>query len=305
MTRPIARPIAQRTGGRNPAAGAGSRQISTGEDRAPARSNYITGSRLQRMAADMTAVDWELLAFVASCRLVSGRQLSVRFWLADRDRDPARARAARRALKRLSAWRVLDQLPGRARGGLRGGSGTLIYRVGVAGARLLAIRGLHQKRLDAPGERYVAHTLACTEMVVRLHAADARGELEVIAVQHEPRSWRYFLGPMAARLVVRPDLFLRIGAGPLEDRWFVEIDLGTEHKSTIAAKAAGYLAHFRSGAEQHEHSVYPRVLWTTPDTVRTQQLRKVFGRQTAQLQSLFSVCRFDEAIDFLAREARS
>ena len=110
---------------------------------------------------------------------------------------------------------------------------------------------------------------------------------------------------MGVRRLLRPDLFLRVGAGALEDRWFMEIDLGTEHRNTIAAKAERYLAHFRSGTEQHEHSVYPRVLWTAPDEPRAQQLSEALEHQPNELQSLFYICLFDDATAFLASEANS
>jgi Replication-relaxation len=246
-----------------------------------------------------------LLGFVADCRLATGKQLTLRFWLAERDQDPARSRAARRTLKRLRDWRVLGTLPGRARGGVRGGSATLIYHVGGAGTKLLALRRAHQRRLGTPGERFIGHTLAATELAVRLHAAHTRGELELLGIQHEPQSWRFFTGAMGARRLIRPDLFVRIGAGRHEDRWFVEIDQGTEHPGTIASKSDRYLAHLRSGSEQYEHSVYPRVLWTVPDQHRARQLGAMLDRQPDELQALFSICVADEAVAFLAAEARS
>jgi hypothetical protein len=126
----------------------------------------------------MTDTDWLLLNFVSNCRLASGHQLIHRFWLTS-ERDDARARAGRRALKRLRDWRVLDALPRRV-GGERAGSSGMVYTVGVAGAKLLVRRGQPAHRLEAPGALYVAHTLACTQLVVDLHVAATGGELELI-----------------------------------------------------------------------------------------------------------------------------
>ena len=61
----------------------------------------------------------------------------------------------------------------------------------------------------------------------------------------------------------------------------LEGDKGHDGKPDCDRQLTGACLLYTS--EQHEHSVYPRVLWTTPDTVRTQQLRKVFGRQTCLL----------------------
>jgi len=305
MTRPVARPIAQRASAHHPPALACSRRISTRQDSASASSIYITHDRLHHIAADLTELDWTILGFVSAGRLATGKQLVARFWTNDPARHPAEARAGRRTLKRLSDWRVLDPLPGRARGGMRGGSASLIYRVGVAGVKLLEQRGLRQRRLGAPSQRLVAHTLACTQIAVDLYAADVRGELDLIDVQQEPACHRAFLGPWGARLWVRPDLFVRVGVGALEDRWFVECDLASEHAGTLAAKAKRYLSHYRSGSEQSQFGVYPRVLFAVPDARRTSQIESVLRRLPGDARRMFSVCRLDQVAARLGEEASS
>lgn len=305
MTRHVARPIAQCGIGRNPATGGGSRVISTGKDCALAPSVYITAGRLDRITRELSEQDWSLLLFLADCRLATSRQLVRRFWTDDPKVEPARARAGLRALKRLADWRVIDPLPDRARGGVRGGSATLVYAVGVAGRKLLARRGLRLRRLEAPGERFRNHVLACTEAVVDLHAAAARGELDLIEVQQEPACHRAFLGAWGARLWVRPDLFVRVGVGALEDRWFIEVDLATEHAGTLTAKAGRYLSHYRSGSEQSEYGVYPRVLWAVPDTRRAGQLTQVLRRLPGEAAGMFTVCIAGEVVARLAVEAGS
>jgi hypothetical protein len=303
VTRPIARRIAQRPDGRDASPQAASAGISTRKDSAPAPSIYITASRLDRIAAELTERDWSLLNFVATSRLASSRQLTRRFWTDDPANHPARVRAGSRALKRLAGWRVLDPLPGRARGGVRGGSSTIVYSVGVAGVKLLAQHGLEQRRLGTPGERHVAHTLACTGVVVDLYAANAHGDLDLIEVQQEPHSHRTFLGAWGARETVKPDLFARIGVGALEDRWFIEVDLGSEHAGTLLAKAKRYVSYYRSGSEQAEHGVFPRVLWAVPDARRASQIGAVLRRLPSEAQKMFAVCLLDEVAPWLAEEA--
>jgi hypothetical protein len=245
--------------------------------------------------------DRQVLNFLSETRLASGKQLVRQFWLSG-DRDSAAARSGRRALKRLADWRVIDPLPIRTIGGLHGGSDTLIYGVGVAGVKLLARRGLAQKRLGTPGERYVRHTLASTELVVALHEADRDGVLELIETQSEPACWRGFIGMGASRIVLKADLFVRVGAGQIsEDRWLIEVDLATEAGTTIRTKAERHLAFYRSGSE----AVHPRVLWAAPDTRRAGQLTEVLRRLLAPAEELFSVCLLDEVPGFLAAEARS
>jgi hypothetical protein len=305
VRRPPGLPVALSQEPESRCMGAASRRISPPNDSASLRPNYVTADRLFRIAAEMSELDWTLLSFTSAVRLASGKQLARRLWGAAREGDSAEARAARRALARLARHRVLDPLPRRI-GGKRAGSAAIVFRVGVAGVKLLAQRGFQPRRLDAPGALYVAHTLACTELVVELHEADQAGELECIEVQSEPSCWRGFLGPGAARLVLKPDLFVRIGAGSAsEDRWMVEIDLATEASGTLRTKAARYLAHYRSGSEQAEHGVYPRVLWAVPNEHRVGQVTDALRHLPDEATRLFTVRRLDEATSFLAGEARS
>jgi hypothetical protein len=301
MRRPVARPIASRSLAEKSCTGGGLGATSAANDSVLGRHLRISATRLETISSRLGEDDRVVLNFVSQCRLASGTQLVRRFWLTA-NRDTAAARAGRRTLKRLADWRVLDPLPIRSVGGLHGGSDTLIYGVGVAGVKLLSRRGLVQKRLGAPGARYVKHTLACTELVVALHEADRDGVLELIEIQSEPACWRGFLGAMGARLVLKPDLFVRVGAGSVsEDRWLIEVDLATEATGTIGAKAKRYLAHYRAGSEQ----VHPRVLWIVPDERRAEQIVGALERLPATSRRMFSVCRFEQTIDFLATEASS
>jgi hypothetical protein len=308
MTRPVAQPIAQIVGAKIPRSGPSIPQIRTPEDSAVARPSRISAARLERIAADLGELDANVLSFTAAVRLATGTQLVRRFWLKDGGNPDRQARNGRRALKRLSDWRVLDPLPGRSRGGTRGGSDTLIYSVGAAGARLLARRGNARRRLGTPGDRHVSHTLAITELLVRLHEATCAGDLELIeAPQTEPECWRSFLGAMGARLTLKPDLFILVAApgSDFENRWAMEIDMATESPATIRAKALRYLEHCRSGREQQEHGVYPRVLWVVPDARRAEQITGVLARLPAPAERLFSVCQFHDSIALLTVEARS
>jgi Replication-relaxation len=301
VTRPVASPITSSAPAVNTRPGLASLEISPPKQSLPSRSNYITPERLYRTLQRMTETDWLVLSFTSDCRLASGNQLIRRYWQTP-ERNDARARAGRRALKRLSDWRVLDALPRRV-GGERAGSSGMVYTVGVAGAKLLARRGQQANRLEAPGASYVVHTLACTELVVRLDEATRTDTLECIDVQTEPACWRRFLGGMGARLTLKPDLYIRIAApgSTYEDRWFVEVDLATEASGTILAKTKRYLAHHRAGAEQ----VHPRVLWTVPHQRRAEQIEGVLDRLPAKARRMFSVCQFEDAVGFLAAETRS
>jgi hypothetical protein len=78
-----------------------------------------------------------------------------------------------RVLKRLVDWHILLPLPRRVGGSLRG-SARLAYALDTAGERLLRLRrNLRRdeeriRRPGTPGERFVQHTLAVTELFVQL-----------------------------------------------------------------------------------------------------------------------------------------
>jgi hypothetical protein len=255
------------------------------------------------MSRELTERHWAVLGFVHESRFATGGQLIRIFWQTS-EPTSAPARAGRRLLKRLVDRRLLETLPRRI-GGMRTGSDGMIYRVGLAGTRLMAARGTHGPRVESPGSLHLAHILATTELVVRLREASHTGHLEVIEVQQEPICWRGYIGSGASRRVLKPDVFVRVGAGALEDRWMIEVDLASESGRTIARKAERYLEHYRGGAEQREHGVYPRVLWTVPDERRAQQLEDVLDRQPEEARRLFTVCRSDAVVGFLAAEART
>jgi Replication-relaxation len=301
---PIAGPLASSSEARKAAASAGVSEIRTPKLSSSLDSlPRISSTRLDLIASLLTPTDHAVLELVSRTRLCSGAQLERLFW---HEGSPAsRARQARRVLSQLVGWRVLDRLP-RQVGGRRAGSRGFVYCLGPSGARLLAREsGRRPRRLDAPGERYVSHILAASEQVVRLHEASRAGTLELIEVQSEPACWREFVGPFGARRILKPDLFVRVGAGAYEYRWAIEIDMATEARGTLHAKCWRYVEHYRSGSEQRSHGTYPRVLWASTTEQRAGQLREMIARLPGAAARLFTVCRQDELVALLAKEAHA
>jgi len=157
--------------------------------------------------------------------------------------------------------------------------------------------------MEVPGDRYVAHTLAITEVLVQLHEAHHIGLLDVLERQTEPTCWRTYIGPMGARQILKPDLFLRVGVGALEDRHFIEIDMATESSGTLLTKARRYLAHYRTGEEQRRHGVYPRVIWAASDGGRVEQILDVLDRLPRIAKDLFLVWTQEDLLAQLVLEA--
>lgn len=303
MSRNITRNLASSAVLANAQPDGATRPIRDAEDSLSSRSSRISSRQLDELAGRLTDYDQAVVLLLSELRLATGFQIARRLWSAKVPSD-AGAWAARRALWRLEDWRVIDRLPRRV-GGVRGGSSALVFGLGPAGTRLLSRLGYEGKRLGAPGDRHVRHTLATGELAVRLHEATLAGDLDLIQLQTEPQCWRGFLGAMGGRSILKPDLFVRIAAGAYEDRWFVEVDLATEARGTITGKLRRYLEHFRSGTEQRDHGVYPRVLWTAPNPRRGEQLEDALACLPAATQRLFVVWPYDEVVGRLAAGAQA
>jgi hypothetical protein len=119
-----------------------------------------------------------------------------------------------------------------------------------------------------PSSFFAEHTLAVTDAFVRLIEAERSHHLDLLTAEAEPECWRPFSSNTGGPLVLKPDLFVALGVGDYEHRWFVEVDRGTEHGPAIRRKAETYLAYLGSGIEQGRHDVFPRVIWSAPDERR-------------------------------------
>lgn len=216
--------------------------------------------------------------------------------------DASRARVVRAQLQRLTDLGLLARLQRRI-GGFRAGSAGFVYYLGPAGQRLTAYwhgKGLIRGRYrPEPGSRYVRHRLAVSQLYLDALAASDRGELELLAFDSEPDCWRGYHDAFAGRHLLKPDAFVRIGLGAYEDRWFVEVDLGTESRSVIARKLRAYLAYYRTGEEQARHGVFPRVLLLTSSETRKQALVDVCAQLPAEDWELFAVQTLDRFVPFV------
>ena len=174
--------------------------------------------------------------------------------------------------------------------GRRAGSSGYVYALDVAGQRLAGLMtGGQVRRPWRLGRPFLAHSLAVTDVYVRLVLAERAGSLGLARFDGEPASWRRFFGPGGGRVVLKPDAHAVVLAGGYEDHWFLELDLGTEHTPTLARKCNIYRSYRRSGTEQAKHGVFPRVLWLVPDERRADVLRSVIRRQPQDAAEMFDV----------------
>lgn len=253
----------------------------------------VSARRLAELRDELSGRDLAILRQVAELRFMTSRHIeAIHFKDSDHSSDLAAARAARRTLERLSSERLLIRLARRI-GGIRAGSASFVYAIGPVGERLLELPG-PRHRFREPSATFLRHTLAISQLVADLTTASQRGELDLLGLQTEPRCWRTTISVGGGRSVLRPDLYAAVGKDDFEYRWFVEVDLGSEHLPTLLRKCAAYEAYYRSGAEQAAHGVFPRVLWLMHRPERVQRLRAaVDERLTAEL---FVIATIDRAI---------
>ncbi|MGA8726015.1 MAG: replication-relaxation family protein [Acidimicrobiales bacterium] len=257
------------------------------------------GLRLLRM--QLSTRDLAIVGQVAEFRLMSTRQLEVLYFTdSEHDSALAAARACRRVLERLVRERLLVRLERRI-GGVRAGSASFVYALGPVGQRVLELDG-PRKRFKEPSAHFTDHTLAVSQMVVDLTVAGREGRLELLEAIPEPGCWRRYAGA-EGHVVLRPDLVVALGAAAYEYRWFVEVDLGTEHVPTLLAKCRVYDDYYRTGTEQRSQGVFPRVCWIMPTPQRVQELEHKLKASGRFLPAMFAVTTTDAALTTLIGRA--
>lgn len=257
-----------------------------------------TGHR--QLAILKTAVserDLAIVRQVADLRLMSTAQIqTIHFSLHHHASERTAARTCQRVLRRLVTRRLLILL-GRRIGGLYGGSSAAVYALGPVGQRLIELDG-PRRRLRQPSLAFVEHTLAIGQLVVALTISANQGLCEVLSLEPEPRCWRSFTG-IGARQSLRPDLFVSLGVGDYEHRWFIEVDRGQEHLPTLLAKCRLYDHYYRSGQEQAVHGISPRTCWVMPNSLQADRLERAIGGARELTERLFTVTVTETAVTTL------
>lgn len=259
----------------------------------------LGGRGLDLLRDDLSGRDQAIVRQVADLKLMSARQIeAIHFTLDEHASAVTAARSARRVLERLVRDRLLVRLERRV-GGIRAGSASFIYAIGPVGQRLIGDQQM-RVRFREPSATFALHTLAITQLVVDLTVESRTGRIDLIGLQPEPVCWRSSVGPMAVATVLRPDLFVAVGVGEYEHRWFIEIDLGTEHLPTLLKKCAAYQAYYATGSEQNLHGVFPRVLWVMSNSTRALRLSEAIEDDPHLTVGLFIVATTEVAVAVIA-----
>jgi hypothetical protein len=259
-------------------------------------SEYVTRARLRELEPRLSPRDVAVVKRVSDLRFVSGAQLA-RLHFAEAADQAAGLRACRRALLRLVTLDLLARLP-RTVGGVRAGSAGFVYHPGATGQRLAMERGWQperrRRRSLIPGQLFLGHALQVAELHTLLVESDRSRRIELLELASEPACWRPYAGIGGQRETLKPDSYARLGLGPYEDSYFVEIDRGTEGSQTIERKLSQYVAYHQAGHEQHERGVFPTVLWLTPSEERSDHLRECVERLPGAARPLFEVSEFED-----------
>ena len=262
----------------------------------------LTEARVAELAARLTPTEQAVIDTLDRVRLASSPQLE-RLHFTGEGSARTRARRARRTLARLVELRVLARLE-RCVGGVRAGSAGYIYALDVAGQRLASAcgpaGGARIRRPWTPGAPIVAHTLAVTELYVRLREAERVGGPELLAFDAEPVCWRVFTGIGGGRVTLKPDAFVRLAAGELEHFAFVEVDRATQSAPALGRKLKLYRRYFATAREQERFGVFPQVVLLVPSEARKRVAVEVCAAQPPDSWPLWRVARYDDALTVLA-----
>ncbi|MGD0272922.1 MAG: replication-relaxation family protein [Gaiellaceae bacterium] len=258
-------------------------------------------SGIVRLADRLPSIERRILETAERLRLLRADQVR-RLFFSEIESETGGARLCRRALAHLVEEGLLRRLERRV-GGTRAGSSGHLYATTAAGARLLAYwngagvasnRGAHE-----PGAAFASHTLAIADLYVSLVEASRSSALELLGFETEPACWRAYTTALGARATLKPDALVRLAHGDYEYVSFVEIDCGTEGRGALLRKAHAFLSYFRTGREQAETGVFPRVVWIASQATRAKFLTAIFAGLPAEAQQLFVVGSTEEATALL------
>lgn len=251
---------------------------------APGSAQRVTKQRLAQIANQATDRDMAVLRLVAAHRFLTTRQLQQLAFTGHASQASA-ARTTRRVLARLERWGLLRSL-GRQVGGVHAGSSAAIWQLAPAGARLTKADGVTY-RVSEPSLRFLQHCLATGDVHVLLKRHEQIETVESVDVQVESEAWQRYTGLGGEACWLQPDLATTITTTDYIDRWFIEVDLGTESLPTLLKKCAQYEAYRQSGIQQTKLGSFPLVLWLFTDPTRIVKLHRAVNRTASLTPELF------------------
>lgn len=236
----------------------------------------------------LSSRDRAVLEAVQKYRLMTSDQIA-RMFFPDCANKVSQGRQQQLLMKRLKEYGLVNSLE-RQIGGYGGGSAVSVWHITEAGHRLLTLNNTdhyRRKRFAEPTPARMAHTLAVTECAIQLmDICRYSVDLSLYSIDPEPTCWRRFNdGDGVSDL--KPDMFLILNSQKFEDRWFIEVDRGSEHAPQVIGKCNAYLRYYYCGVEQAETSFFPFVMWIVKDAARRDYLKECVKKELEAQQQIF------------------
>jgi hypothetical protein len=262
----------------------------------------MTSSRLTtaQLARELTAQYTTVLPHLSRTRLLTGAHLDR--LLARPDTTPeTTARNRRRIMTRLHDLGLVTTLE-RKIGGVRAGSTGHVYTLTPTGHRVLATLHnqpcpAHIKKTTTPGALFLAHTLAISDIYVRLIEASHTHNVTLSSFVTEPQCWQ----PTGQGDYLKPDAYCVLSTTTHQDCWWLEIDQATESLPRIRTKSRAYLDYLTHNGLGPDN-VPPRVLFTTPDVTRKNAIQEAITKLSTHDNDLIRVTTHADAPNFLITE---
>ncbi|MDY6810490.1 MAG: replication-relaxation family protein [Actinomycetota bacterium] len=254
------------------------------------RRRRIDRDELRRISEVMPERDREVLHRIDEHRYLTTHQIQS-FVFTDHGSIESAARTTRYVLARLEHLALIRALPRRV-GGVRAGSAARIWQLAPAGARLLRDEG-QAYRSHEPSLRFLQHCLAVADVHLGLRYLTSTETVETIDVATEPNSWRRYIGPGGEQRLLQPDLASVVRTSDYVDRWFIEVDLGTESLPTVLKKCGQYETYRASGIEQDAHQAFPLVIWIFMSQPRAEKVKSSILRSPRLTPNLYRVTTID------------
>ena len=241
--------------------------------------------------------DIDALTLLSKCRYLTTAQI-MRLFIPLTSTPTAQKRTATRMMYKLRSYGLVRSFDRRI-GGVRAGSSSYVWHLSEAGFRFLSLKNHTDEdkrphRLLEPTQLYLDHTLAVSELYVRLVELQRSDEdIKLESVQWEPECWRKY-SKNSHNLKLKPDLFFSIRNGDYEDRWFVEVDCDSESIPVVLRKCERYHEYFRTGLEQQKYHVFPATVWVVPTEERKQNIIKALDDSKQRFGKMFTVITPDE-----------
>lgn len=263
--------------------------------KASSKAKKLSRIQLTELQDRLSARDHAVLGTIRKYRFVTSTQVG-RLFFAECSTKTSRTRNQNLLLQRLGDYGLIRPLKRRV-GGSGGGSTLKVWHLTEAGQRLLTLNdpdSIKRKRIVEPQALFLEHTLAITECAVQMtDLCRYSADLNLVAIDAEPTSWRRY-NDNGNAVYLKPDLFTITTYEKYEDRWFIEMDLGTESPRQVVDKCNAYLQYYYTGIEQKESGMFPLVVWIVKDTNRKEKLKESIRSSIKAQPKMFLVITPDE-----------